>query len=99
MACCECLLIGNARPPLHLTGNAGARRMQGEGTPPCPVRDNKGLLGWRQSLKGQRDKKGRDPSTACYRFLGKYALLVYYVLSTLLPQVRTVIKADLRPLS
>ena len=64
MACCECLLIGNARPPLHLTGNAGARRMQGEGTPLCPVRDNKGLLGWRQSLKGQRDKKGRDPSTA-----------------------------------
>ena len=63
MACCECLLIGNARPPLHLTGNAGARRMQGEGTPLCPVRDNKGLLGWRQSLKGQRDKKGRDPST------------------------------------
>ena len=64
MACCECLLIGNARPPLHLTGNTGARRMQGEGTPLCPVRDNKGLLGWRQSLKGQRDKKGRDPSTA-----------------------------------
>ena len=63
MACCECLLIGNARPPLHLTGNTGARRMQGEGTPLCPVRDNKGLLGWRQSLKGQRDKKGRDPST------------------------------------
>ena len=67
MACCECLLIGNARPPLHLTGNAGARRMQGEGTPLCPVRDNKGLLGWRQSLKGQRDKKGRDPSTVSNR--------------------------------
>ena len=69
MACCECLLIGNARPPLHLTGNTGARRMQGEGTPLCPVRDNKGLLGWRQSLKGQRDKKGRDPSTAFQMFV------------------------------